>query len=129
MKTLAIIGTLFALSSAAQAMTIATCRTNIQNDPRLTNTTFTVQSGVTGQAFVTVQTTGGMAHFITAPRVIQVSSQRRGPEVVEYFNPKEDFELEIAFQPIGSQIHGTYTGAIQGQRVQMPVVCVATQLW
>lgn len=127
MKTLVTVGTLFALTSAAQAMPIASCRTNIQNDPRLTNTTFTVQSGVTGQAFVTVQTTGGMAHFITAPRVVQVSSQHRGPEVVEYFNGKEDFELVIVFQPIGGQIHGTYTGTLQGQRVQLPVACVAPQ--
>jgi hypothetical protein len=129
MKNLAIIGTVFALTSAAQAMPIATCISNTQNDPRQIATTFTVQSGVTGQAFVTVQTNGGMRHFITAPRVVQVSSQRRGPEAVEYFNTQEDFELTIVFQPIGGHIYGTFTGALQGQRVQMPLTCVGPQLW
>lgn len=131
MKNLAIIGTLLALSSVAQAAPL-TCTTNVQQDPRKPATTFTVISGVTGQTFVTVQSNGGMSHFVTAPRNVQVSLQHRGPEVVQYFNTQEDFELTVNFQPMGGQngqIYGTFTGALMGQRVQTPVLCFMPMLW
>jgi hypothetical protein len=128
MKSLMIVGTLLALSSAAQAAPL-TCTTNVQQDPRNVATTFTVISGVTGQTFVTVQTNGGMRHFVTAPRNVNVSVQNRGPEVVQYFNTNEDFELTVNFQPMNGQIYGTFTGALMGQRVQTPVLCFMPMLW
>jgi hypothetical protein len=78
---------------------------------------------------VTQQTFGGMAQFETAPRIVTVTVEHRGPEVVEYVNTQEDFELMVNYQPFNGQIGGTFTGEISGQRVQIPVACSTTTLW
>ncbi|MFL5813788.1 MAG: hypothetical protein ACJ763_09445 [Bdellovibrionia bacterium] len=123
MKTLMTIGTLLTLSSAAYAAPV-TCTTNISHDVRQPSTTFTIDTNPQRQTYVTMQTRGGLAQFITAPHTFFVSVQSRGPEAVEYFNAKEDFELMVVYQPINGQIHGMYTGDIMGRRVQAPVICV-----
>jgi hypothetical protein len=124
MKNLMMIGTLFTLSFAAQAAPV-TCTTNISHDVRQISTTFTIDANPQRQTYVTMQTRGGLAQFITAPHTFFVSVQSRGPEAVEYFNAKEDFELMVVYQPINGQIHGMYTGDIMGRRVRTPVVCYA----
>ncbi len=123
MKNLLIIGMLSLVASVANAATLS-CTTNIHHDPRIVSTDFTLNSVGRNQAQVTVQTRGGMAQFMTQPRNILVQAQAYGPEVVQYFNAKEDFNLEIVFQPMNGEIHGTYIGDILGRRVQAPVVCV-----
>jgi hypothetical protein len=122
MKNLMIIGTVLTLSSVAHAAPV-TCTTNVRGDVRQISTTFTIEINQQRQTVVTMQTRGGLAQFITAPKSIPVAVQHRGPEVVEYFNAKEDFELSVNYQPMGGHIYGTFTGDIMGRRVQSPVVC------
>jgi hypothetical protein len=126
MKNLMILGTLFALSSAAYADPF-TCTTNVQHDVRQVSTTFTFDTNAQLKTYVTMQTNGGMRHFVTAPRTIFVTAQSHGPEMTQYFNSKEDFELTVVSVPRTGQIYGTFVGEIMGRRVQTPVVCVAAQ--
>jgi hypothetical protein len=130
MKSLMIIGTLLSLSTAAQAAGGPMyCETNVRHDVRQPTTTFTLSYNPAGTTFISVRTMGGMAHFVTAPQTFPVAVQARGPEVVEYFNAKEDFELTVVYQLIGGQIRGTFTGEIMGRRVQTPVLCYMPRLW
>lgn len=123
MRTLLFVGTLFAVSTTAHAAQLL-CTTNVTQDSRQPSTSIRIESGaIEGQAEVTIQTRGGMAHFVTAPRTFSVAFQSHGPEVVEFYNSSEDFELTVTAQPIVGVIHGSYTGDVMGRRVQTPVIC------
>jgi hypothetical protein len=124
MKSLMILGTLLTLTSAAQAAPVS-CTTNVNRVPGLSSTSITIEPARVGQTEVTIQSFGGMAHYVTAPKTFAVNVQARGPEMVEYYNTQEDFDLVVVYQPIGGQIHGTLTTEVLGQRIEAPVVCVA----
>jgi hypothetical protein len=126
MKAQMILGTLFALTSVAQAAPVI-CTTNINHDYRQISTEFSIVLTKDGQTQITYQTFGGLAHYVGAPETITVDVQNRGPELVDYSNTKADFDLTIAYQPVDGKIHGTYTGEIMDTKVQAPVTCVVFQ--
>lgn len=128
MKTLiAQVIALSAFAAAAQAAPL-TCNTNIDNNPRKGNTSITINSVNNERVSVTEVTSGGMAHFVTAPRTFDAYIQHVGPEVVIYKNAEEGFELEVTFQPIMGQIRGNVTTDVMGRKVSEPVVCVQAAL-
>jgi hypothetical protein len=125
MKTFALSALLTLTASIAQAAPV-TCTTNIAHDPRQGSTEISISSHG-GQTVVTQVTQGGMAHFVTAPKKFDVSVAHEGPEVVVYTNSEEGFELTVGYQPIGGEIRGTLITEVFGQRIDVPVSCVAAQ--
>ena len=121
MKNL-IVSVLVSLSAVAAQASTVTCTTNTTNDPRSGSTDVSVLTE-NGQLVAKMIHRGGMAHFITAPQVIPVEAKRTGPEVVTYLNTDLAFQLQIVYQPMGGQIHGTLSTLISGKEVSWPVVC------
>ena len=111
-------------AGAAQAAPV-TCNTNIDHNPRMGNTSITINSVNNERVSITEQTSGGMAHFITAPKTFDAFIKHIGPEAVEYTNAEEGFSLEIIFQPIGGKIRGSLTADVMGRKITTPVECVA----
>ena len=115
--------TLILTAGAAQAAPL-TCNTNVGNNPRLGNTSVTINSVSRDRVEVSQETSGGMAHFITAPLKFDAAVQHVGPEAVIYTNAEQGFKLEVIFQPIGGKIRGTLTTEVFGSKITSPVICV-----
>jgi hypothetical protein len=110
-------------AGAAQAAPL-TCYTNIDNNPRLGNTSFTINSVGRDRAEISQVTSGGMAHFITAPTVFDAAMNHIGPEVVQYTNAEKGFELTVSFQRIGGKIRGSVKTEVFGSKLESAVACV-----
>jgi hypothetical protein len=123
MKNFLFAAALILTAGAAQAAPL-TCNTNVNKDPRQGNTSITIESVSNDRVSISQVTSGGMAHFVTAPRVFDAFIQHIGPEMVKYTNAEEGFELTVTFQPIGGQIRGNVTTEVFGQKMSAPVVCV-----
>ncbi len=126
MKNLLLAAILTFVAGSAQAAPIF-CTTNIDQNPRQTSTNITITPAGPGLASVRQQTNGGMAHFVTAPRIFDVAVKHIGPEVAKYTNAEENFELVISFQRLGGSIRGTLNTLVFGQKLEAPVSCVAAQ--
>jgi hypothetical protein len=122
MKLALFVATL-SLSAAAASAAPLTCNTNVTNNPRLGNTSITIEATESG-ATATEVTRGGLAQFITAPVTFSVSVEHIGPEVTKYTNEEEGFELSVIFQPINGKIHGSLTSHQFSQLTNVPVICV-----
>ena len=105
---------LVSLTAVAAHAGNVTCTTNTQHDPKVGCTDVTILETTKGLE-ASIVSRGGMAHFITAPKVISVTAQKLGPEVVIYSNDSEGFKLTVSYQPINGQIYGTLQST--------PVVC------
>lgn len=125
MKTLVMSAILTLSASLANAAPV-NCTTNVNHDPRSGATDVSIESNG-GQTVVTQVTRGGMAHFVTAPKKLNVTVTHEGPELVIYTNSEEGFELEVSYQPFAGVIHGTLVTDVFGERINAPVVCVAAQ--
>jgi hypothetical protein len=122
-KTYLALATLILTAGAAQAAPV-TCNTNVNADPRKGNTSITINAVNNERVSITEVTSGGMAHFVTAPRTFDAFVQHLGPEMVKYVNAEQGFELTVVYQPIGGKIRGTVKTEILGRKVSEPVVCV-----
>jgi hypothetical protein len=113
---------LFLTAGAAQAAPV-TCTTNVNHDPRLAHTDITITGVSRDRAEIRMVTAGGLAHFITAPRVFDAAEQVIGPEGVRYVNADERFDLTVIYQPIGGQTHATLVELVDGKKIEVPMVC------
>ncbi len=113
-----------AFTFTAEASTVL-CTTNTTNDLRAASTSISI-SDVQNQLSASLVTQGGMAHFVTAPKVFAVEATRVGPEVVIYTNTTEGFKLSVVYQPFAGQIHGTFETTVAGKTFAKPVICKTT---
>jgi len=98
------------------------CNTNVNKDPRKGNTSVTIeQLGRDNRVEVSIVTSGGMAHFITAPIKFDAISSAEGMEMVKYENKENGFVLEVTF--VGNLIRGTLTSNAFVPMKDVPVVC------
>jgi hypothetical protein len=124
MKTFTLaLAALILTAGAAQAAPL-TCNSNVDNNPRKGNTSITINSVSRDRVEISQVTSGGMAHFITAPLVFDASVKNEGPEMVKYENAEKGFTLEVVYQPIAGKIRGTLTAEVMGSKYSSPVVCV-----
>ncbi|MGZ3693131.1 MAG: hypothetical protein ACXWQO_02850 [Bdellovibrionota bacterium] len=111
------------IAGAAQAAPLS-CTTNVDRDPRKASTDVTVDNNDDETVAVTVQTRGGMAHFITAPEKFLATFQAIGPEVVVYQNAEHAFKLTVNYQSLSGKIHGSLEAKVLGKKITTPVLCV-----
>ena len=99
------------------------CTTNVTHNPLLGETSVTIDTKG-GQLQASLVMSGGIAKFVTAPKVINVTAKNFGPEVVVYSNDAEGFAMTVNFQPIAGQIRGSLKESAFGAPITSPVVCV-----
>lgn len=113
------------VTSVAQAQglfDILNCTTNVTGDISQPWTSITVSESRAGLIYVTVQSHGGRAQFITQPRTFEVSVQSYDGTHGQYLNSKENFDLNLTLEPATGKLDGMLVG--KSPKFQTPVVCI-----